>query len=446
MPYSDYFPTGSIPSKILGEVRCLAGEANVSNHKWFEIYLRDFLLENYNKNQSIAYGCLLSEFATDVVACTGGEVVINGVHTAVATPSNVTVTVDGWTVFYINTSGVLISTVGSPLINTNIQNENAPDSGVLLGFAKRTETNFVVYPIQNFLDLRISQQLLRGPIYIGDSAQVTAGIAQYTINTLPVTSVTDTLIFIDGATNTLTADRVITCNAKMQSPKGSINLASIYKLTLSGAKVNTDLIVNNAGDNKLEVTAAGGVHNFKSDNNECLVVVPGATATHNGVNSTPGMIIQVVQNHVITASSQSLTANTRANITNLNQAITLSSTSSKVLIRVSWHGEQSANNYNTIFGLKRDSTDIGNPAAAGNRNIGIAMLRQGYYNLDDVSTSDSCFYEYLDSPASLSAITYYATIIASFTGTLYNNRTVADIDGSGYERLTSTITLMEIAG
>lgn len=280
--YSDYYPAGATASKVLRKVRAIPNEQYVWNHYWFEAYLEDFLFENYNKNQTIVHGCLLSESATDIIACTGGEVIIDGIKTTVATPSNVNVVVDGWTVLYIDAAGALISTVGSPLINTNIQGANAPDSAVLIGFAKRTATNFDVYPIQNFLDLRISQQLPNDPIFIGDASQVTAGTAKYTINTLPGTSVTDLLVFIDGAVNTLTADRVINCHAVMQSQKGSIDLDTTFKLTLSGANVKTDLIVTNSGVDKVEVTGAGSQLTLISDNDDCLNITVQSVALHNG--------------------------------------------------------------------------------------------------------------------------------------------------------------------
>jgi len=194
--YAPYFPGSATVSRVRRAVRCVPNEQAVWNHKWFEEYILDFILQNYNNNQSIAYGCLLSEATTDIIACTGGEIYMNGDYITVATPSNVTVVVDGWTVLYINAAGALISTVGAPLNNTNVQGANAPDDAVLIGFAKRTSVNFKIYPIQNFLDLKTKQQQIKAPVFVGTTQQVADGLAPYTINDALGTSASDTVIIM----------------------------------------------------------------------------------------------------------------------------------------------------------------------------------------------------------------------------------------------------------
>ena len=165
--------------------------------------------------------------------------------------------------------------------------------------------------------------------------------------------------------------------------------------------------------------------------------------TASGVGA--GKVIQVIQTHVITASTQSITAGTRANISGLNATITPSATTSKILISVRWNGEGgSVNSNESVFGIKRDSTDVGLPASAGSRQVGIAIISLDGGGTDASSTPNSAFYEFLDSPSSTSAIVYHATILQNYSQTLYNNRTVTDTDSGPYERLTSTITLWEI--
>ena len=153
----------------------------------------------------------------------------------------------------------------------------------------------------------------------------------------------------------------------------------------------------------------------------------------------------LVQTHLNTASSQSTSANTRVNITGLNATITPSTTSKRIKITIRWNGEHSNGvNYNQLFGIKRDTTDIGNPAADGSRSVGMAIVAMGYWSADADSTAESAMYIYIDSPATTSATTYHATLMQRITGTLYNQRTVADSSGAGYERLTSNIILEEI--
>ena len=154
---------------------------------------------------------------------------------------------------------------------------------------------------------------------------------------------------------------------------------------------------------------------------------------------------QTIQTHVNTTSSQSLTGGTRANITGLTATITPSNTSKRIKISVRWNGEYSSTaNQDVVFGIRRNGTDIGNPAAAGVRAIGIAILAQGYYTSENTSTPDSCIYEYIDSPASTSALIYTATILYKASGTLYNQRSVNDANATNFERTTSTIILEEI--
>ena len=152
-----------------------------------------------------------------------------------------------------------------------------------------------------------------------------------------------------------------------------------------------------------------------------------------------------VQTHITTTSTQALTANTIHQITGLSATITPSSTGKRIKITVRWNGEFSSIPHSGVFGLQRGSTDIGSAAAAGTRNFGMAIVAVGFSEgVNDDSTPESCFYSYIDSPATTSAVTYSATIRHITTQTLYNQRTVADNDGVGFERLTSTIILEEI--
>ena len=161
-------------------------------------------------------------------------------------------------------------------------------------------------------------------------------------------------------------------------------------------------------------------------------------------NQTIVAPVTTVQTHLTTTSSQSNTANVRTNISGLNATITPSTTSKRIKITIRWNGEHSnGTNYNQVFGIKRDTTDIGNPAAAGSRPVGMAIVALNYLN-DATSTPDSATYTYIDSPATTSATTYHATYLNSLAGTLYNQRTVNDTNSVDHERLTSTIILEEI--
>jgi hypothetical protein len=154
---------------------------------------------------------------------------------------------------------------------------------------------------------------------------------------------------------------------------------------------------------------------------------------------------KTVQTHVITTSSQSLSASTVTNLTNLNATITPTA-GTKILVTVRWNGEGSyaAGAADTLFGIRRDTTIVGAPDAASSRLVGMSIIVISYFSSDAATTPDACFYQYLDSPSTGSAITYHATILSNTGQTIYNNRGVTDADTAGNKRLTSTITLQEV--
>ena len=159
-----------------------------------------------------------------------------------------------------------------------------------------------------------------------------------------------------------------------------------------------------------------------------------------------GKILQVVQTHDTTVRSDSVSAATRIVISGLNVTNTPAATSSKIYITVRWSGEFSHNdNHTLMFGIRRDSTEVGNPSAAGSRALGLTNVAQGYWNGNADDTPDSFYCDYLDSPSSTSAITYHGTVWSqSGSRTLYTNRTNTDSDNNSAERTASTITVWEI--
>ena len=173
------------------------------------------------------------------------------------------------------------------------------------------------------------------------------------------------------------------------------------------------------------------------------LTLPASTGTVALTSDIPAPVT-AVQTHLNTTSSQSTSANTRTNISGLNATITPSTTSKRVKVTIRWNGEHSGGvNYNQLFGIKRDTTDIGNPAAAGSRPVGMAIIAVNYLN-DATSTPDSATYTYIDSPATTSATTYHATYLNKVAANLYNQRTVNDTNNTDSERLTSNIILEEI--
>ena len=152
---------------------------------------------------------------------------------------------------------------------------------------------------------------------------------------------------------------------------------------------------------------------------------------------TTGKVLQVVSTYktdTFTTTSSSWT-----DLTGMSVSITPSSTSSKILVSVVLHVGHSGGTY--YIRLHRNGSTIGEPDAASTRpTASIAGEAVGQYNIRTHAT------QYLDSPNSTSALTY-KLVGATNANTLCINRSDQDRDGGTYDpRVTSTITVMEIAG
>jgi len=151
-------------------------------------------------------------------------------------------------------------------------------------------------------------------------------------------------------------------------------------------------------------------------------------------------VLQVVSTTKTDTFSAS-TSNTFSDVTGLSVTITPSSTSSKILVIAQVHGSTTSTGMGTAV-LLRDSTEIDLGAAASNRvrascsidtNGTASELRQSGLN-------------YLDSPATTSAVVYKIGINSGDTGgTAYINRSSDDTDDIYHPRVASTITALEIS-
>ena len=161
----------------------------------------------------------------------------------------------------------------------------------------------------------------------------------------------------------------------------------------------------------------------------------------------PGNILQVKETYLNTGFSVSYTASTDTDITGLSISLTPTATTSKVLIFVRLNQEiNQANSHEVVLNLKRGSTFVGRPAAAGLRKTGLQGTSQGYYGLDPNSTMENNYFHFLDSPITTASITYQVSMFTEASGLIYVNRTAGDQNSPAYERLTSSIVVMEVAG
>ena len=141
-----------------------------------------------------------------------------------------------------------------------------------------------------------------------------------------------------------------------------------------------------------------------------------------------GAVLQVV--NMVKLTSFSTTSTSFVDITGLTASITPSSTNSKILVLVTL--ARGGNNVGAI-NLLRGATNLLQPTTVQ----GFSSSSTNYSASDGVAPAPIIC---LDSPASVSSVTYKCQIKTN-TGTIYiGNRSSADME------MVSTITLMEIAG
>ena len=165
-------------------------------------------------------------------------------------------------------------------------------------------------------------------------------------------------------------------------------------------------------------------------------------------NPKSGNILQVVQ--AVKTDTFSTSSSSYVDVTGVSQAITPSSTSSKILIKISIGFVSGRHTGNQAvypqFQIVRGSTALALGDASGNRGrctfSVLTNLHQGYMGT-------SAAFEFLDSPSTTSATTYkiqarngYSTSDQRF----YINRMDNDDNELYTARTPTTLILMEVAG
>ena len=178
-----------------------------------------------------------------------------------------------------------------------------------------------------------------------------------------------------------------------------------------------------------------------------VLTLPAVTGTILTTTSPKaGNVIQVVS--ATKTDTFSTTSTSYVDVTGLSVSITPTSSSSKILITYTIN--VGFDLYRGVaVQLVRDSTAICIGDTAGSRNRASNFTGQdpeGTYATRNIICLNNNF---LDSPATTSATTYklqMGAINETDGTTVYVNRTGADTNEAGMSRVTSTITVMEIAG
>lgn len=174
--------------------------------------------------------------------------------------------------------------------------------------------------------------------------------------------------------------------------------------------------------------------------------------TNSGVASSglpSGSIIQVQRTQFTGTNTASLTADTSTPLSDLTVNITPISTSSVIHLQAhifcEFGNDTTGSVWDHVFFFYRDTTKLGH-SSSGNRNVGVSMATRTFITSDDGSTPEIARYDYFDTPASTSQITYKCGVQTDYTDTLFINRTVDDSDATNRERGISFISVTEIAG
>ncbi len=152
----------------------------------------------------------------------------------------------------------------------------------------------------------------------------------------------------------------------------------------------------------------------------------------------PGRILQVIQ--AAKTDTFSTTSTSFVDVTGLSVSITPSSSNSRILVIGMLNLGASEGVYGSHPRLVRNATTIFVGDAAGSRTQAVAQFES------PAAASYPIAVNYVDSPASTSALTYkfqLRTNNGSYAA--YVNRSVTDIDGAGFARGTSSIIVMEVS-
>ena len=235
-------------------------------------------------------------------------------------------------------------------------------------------------------------------------------------NTLTLPLATDTLVG-KATTDTLT-NKTLTSPTLTSPALGTVASGNISACTSTGMVLTAPA---------LGTPASGVLTN-------CTGVAAGALPA--------GSVLQVVQ--AVKTATQTITGMTQTDVTGLSVVITPRSASNKILVLVDMKCGYGV--YGGIANILRNGTKI--YVGGGGLARSCAMFSNAYTPSNAIYHMLPLVANYLDSPATTSALTYKVQAAAFDAGQVqYINRTSADLNETGRDGLTaSSITVMEIAG
>ena len=171
------------------------------------------------------------------------------------------------------------------------------------------------------------------------------------------------------------------------------------------------------------------------------IVATQLTGTVAAARLPAGSVVQVVSTTITGTFTTTSVLPTYVDVTGLTVTITPASIDDKVLVRASFKGSQTTATAHGWFKLQRNGTDIYLGDAAGSRT-----RASGHVTGGNVAETYQVAIEFLDSPASTSAVTYKIVAASQSGYTTTVGRDGADTDGTNTPRLPSTITVIGVKG
>ena len=164
----------------------------------------------------------------------------------------------------------------------------------------------------------------------------------------------------------------------------------------------------------------------------------------NGVE-IPGHVVQVVSTDDHTVASYSLSGTSPQKLGSLEISITPKSTSSKIYLSATING-QCKGRYMAVCFVRGTDTKLGESTnTAGSRSLVFMSPVYGEYTDVEYSALPTSM-EYVDSPSTTSATTYYVAMYRPYgTDTFYYNSPENTTDAAWSYRTRSVFTAWEIA-
>jgi hypothetical protein len=165
----------------------------------------------------------------------------------------------------------------------------------------------------------------------------------------------------------------------------------------------------------------------------------------NDVIDTRAVLVNLKSTSLTTTTTTTVTTGgTYYDISGLSISITPTSATSKIMIWGQVSLGLAADNIVT-FRLVRDSTAVGVGTSVSSRIAASAGSYYGAVVMGGLSNQWAVPMQFLDSPATTSAITYKIQTSSNANGQIvYINRSYNDTDNFGQFRGVSTITVMEV--